>query len=174
MIALMLGTVMAFAGAPQDTEQMRVTPMSEAEAVGEFENACIRGIRNPNDLAQAAAGSSRKYAEQAKPVEGAVRSWSSPYGTINYVVTEVADHPAVHECSFTAYTRDAVNRTALNTQLAAMAHRRAHEELREYQEGRVNAWSWRDAGDQIVGLYSVADYRTPHQITLSLRMTGSQ
>ena len=171
MIAALLGTVILFAGAPQDTEQMRVTPMSEGDAVGEFENACIRGVRNPNDLAQAATVSKRSYVEQAKPVEGAVRSWASPYGTINYVVTEVANRPAVHECSFTAYTRDAVDRRELNEQLAAMAHRRARDDLREYQEGRVFAWSWRDAGNQIVGLYSVADSRTPHQITLSLRMT---
>jgi hypothetical protein len=166
--------VLAFAGAPQNTEEMRVTPMSESSAVGEFENACVKGVRDPNDLAHAASVSIRKYVEQPKPVEGAVRSWTSSYGTINYVVTEVAGRPPVHECSFTAYTRDTVNRRMLDAELASMAARRAKDDLREYQEGRVSAWSWRDADRRIVGLYSVADSRTPHQITLSLRMTDPQ
>jgi hypothetical protein len=174
MIASLLGTILAFAGAPQNTETMRVTPMSEESAVGEFENACIKGVRDPNDLAHAASASIRNYVEQARPVAGAVRSWSSPYGTINYVVTEVAGRPPVRECSFTAFTRESVNRRMLDAELASLAHRRASEDLREYQEGRVSAWSWRDADERIVGLYSVADPRTPHQITLSLRMTDSE
>ena len=64
-----------------------------------------------------------------------------------------------------------IAKTTADQRHIAISLSRARDDLREYQEGRVFAWSWRDAGNQIVGLYSVADSRTPHQITLSLRMT---
>lgn len=171
MIVALLGAALAFAGQPQDTEQMRVRPMSEADAVSEFENACFR-VRDPNALAQNAVASVRRYVETPAAVGTAalVRSWASPYGTISYVERKPGnDGKGFRECSFTAYTRDKVNRFVLNRELGDMVTRRADSHLIEIQDPKTMGWIWRDAQAHRTTLYSIADSSTPHQITLSLR-----
>jgi hypothetical protein len=174
MIAVLLGTMLAFAGSPQEAqnlERMRVTPMSEADAVSEFENACFR-VRDPDALARTATTSVRRYVEASAAAGTAtlVRSWASPYGTISYVERKPGhDGKGFRECSFTAYTRDSVNRFVLNRQLGDMVARRADSHLVEIQDPKAMGWLWRDAQAHRTALYSIADSNTPHQITLSLR-----
>ncbi|MES2441952.1 MAG: hypothetical protein V4574_03915 [Pseudomonadota bacterium] len=173
MIAVFLGTVLAFAGTPQDTEQVKVAPMSEEAAVGEFENACVRWVRDPDALGQTATRSIRAYVEGPAATSATgnkMRSWTSRFGTINYIEKSAGhDGKGFRECSFTAYTRDPVNRRVLNNELGSMAARRAAKRLREIEDDRAMAWMWSDQFDRRTALYSIADYRTPHQITLSLR-----
>ena len=178
MIAVLLGTMLAFAGPPQDApnlERMQVRPMSEADAVGEFENACFR-VNDPEGLARTAATSVRRYVEApvAAGKNAVARNWASPYGTISYIIRKPT-HPGAsfRECSFTAYTRDAVNRFVLNRELGDMVARRADSHLVEIQDPKAMGWIWRDAEARRTALYSVTDSRTPHQITLSLRSEDS-
>lgn len=172
MITLLLGTVFAFAGAPQDVELMSVRPMSEAEAVSEFENACVIGIRDPAKVSASAAQSTRGYVEgsEAKSNMGSTRNWSSPYGSLQYVDRGAIDGgKSFRECSFTAYTRDRVNRRTLTNELDAMAGRRAEAGLTAIEDGAKMGWIWKDKAGRRVAVYSIANGRTPHQITLSIQ-----
>jgi hypothetical protein len=172
MIAALLGTVFAFAGAPQTVEAMTVRPMSEAEAVNEFENACVAGIRDAATVSNSATHSARGYVERqaASDAAGDTRNWSSPYGSLQYVSRTAGDgRRAFRECSFTAFTQDRVNRRALTDELDAMAGRRAEARLTSVDDGKAMGWIWRDGAGRRVAVYSVADGRTPHQITLSIQ-----
>lgn len=172
MIAALLGTVFAFAGAPQDVETMAVRPMSEAEAVSEFENGCVLGIRDAAAVSNSATHSARGYVEgrTASFGGGDTRNWSSPYGSLQYITrTAEEGRKAFRECSFTAFTQDRVNRRALADELDAMAGRRAEARLTTVEDGKAMGWIWRDGAGRRVAVYSVADGRTPHQITLSIQ-----
>lgn len=172
MIAILLGTVFAFTGAPQSVEAMTVRPMSEAEAVSEFENACVLGIRDAAAVSNSAAHSAHGYVEgkAASDAAGDTRNWSSRYGSLQYVNrTAGPGRTAFRECSFTAFTADNVRRRALNDALDAMAGRRAEAKLVSVEDGKAMGWIWRDGEGRRVAVYSVADTRTPHQITLSIQ-----
>jgi hypothetical protein len=168
----MLGTVLAFAGLPQDVEAMSVRPMSEAEAVSEFENACVVGIRDAATVSNSASHSARGYVEGRAAAfgGGTTRNWSSPYGSLQYIDrTAGAGRKAFRECSFTAFTADRVNRRVLTDALDAMAGRRAPARYMPVDDGKAMGWIWRDGDGRRVAVYSVADTRTPHQITLSIQ-----
>jgi hypothetical protein len=176
MIAALIGTVFAFAGAPQDVETMSVRPMSEAEAVSEFENACVLGIRDPAKVSDSAAHSAHGYVEgrALSDTVGKTRNWSSRYGSLQYIDRGAIDGgKAFRECSFTAFTQDRVNRRALTDALDGMAGRRAETKLTSIEDGNAMGWVWRDGAGRRVAVYSVADGRTPHQITLSIQSEDS-
>jgi len=171
---MMIATLfaLALAWAPQETEQMRVRPSSEADAVADFERTCVAGLTNPDVLRRAAAASPRGYVRQAGD-DSAIswRNWTSPYGTLHYLQGGPETSTAfVPECNFTSFTRAAVNRRALYGALEALAVRNARSGLAESEQGGHRAWSWLGAAREPRMVIAVLDRKTPNQITLSLRL----
>lgn len=161
--------LMLFAAAAQDTQQMRVRPTSEADAVREFEATCLAGFRDAAKLDQAVAASKRGYTAEAVAGQAGWRNWTSPFGSLHYFVGSAAGGRGASACDFTAFTQAPVNRRVLAEAVEAMAARHAARELTEFSEGNSVAWSWIDAQNRPVTVVMVLDRKTPQQIVLSLR-----
>lgn len=169
MIATLLALMPVFAAAlPQEREQMRVRPSTEAQAVAEFETTCVTGLFDLEALKRGAAASSRGYAFADGGSVG-WRQWTSSYGSIFYLQKGADATDVVPRCNMTSFTRAAVDRSALDKELRAMAKRQA---AKGYKELRTNAglsWSWTSRSGQPVTMEVALDRRTPHEVVLMLK-----
>ncbi|MEZ0242754.1 MAG: hypothetical protein ACAH11_05225 [Sphingomonas sp.] len=151
----------------QDTEQMRVRPTTEAQAVAEFEATCVKGLYDLETLKRNAGASSRGYRYLEGSGEG-WRNWISSYGSIHYLRTPDATGLAPR-CNMTSFTRAKVDRGALEVALRAMAKRQAGRGYTELRENRGLAWSWFASADHPMTVEIVLDKKTPQQIILMLK-----
>jgi hypothetical protein len=168
MIALLLALNPVPAALPaQDTEQMRVRPSTEAEAVAEFEATCVTGLYDVETLKRAAAASRRGYSFQDNQARG-WRNWVSPYGSIHFLEGAAESSDMVPKCNLVSFTRTPVNRRALDTALRAMARRRAARGYSELRDNDGLGWSWYNAANRPMTVKVALDRRTPQQIVLVL------
>ena len=171
MIALLLALnpVAAAVAVPQDTEQMRVRPSTEAEAVAEFEATCVSGLYDFETLKRRAAASRRGYAFASDGGARSWRNWTSSYGSIHFLEGAADTSSLVPKCNMVSFTRQPVNRRALDAALRAMAKRQS---ARGYSELRRNdglAWSWYNARNQPMMVEVSLDRHTPQQLVLVLQ-----
>jgi hypothetical protein len=169
MIALLLTLSPLAAALPaQDTEQMRVRPTTEAQAVAEFEATCVKGLYDLETLKRNAAASSRGYRFIEGSGEG-WRNWISSYGSIHYLGSSAQNAGAVPKCNLTSFTRKPVDRRALETALRAMAKRQTVAGYAEVRENRGLAWSWYTGPERPMTAEIVLDKKTPQQLILVLK-----
>ncbi|MCW3849065.1 hypothetical protein OF829_17640 [Sphingomonas sp. LB-2] len=168
MIALLLALNPVPALPAQDTEQMRVRPSTEADAVAEFEATCVPGLYDIEKLKRGASASRRGYSfTDAAPPNW--RSWTSSYGSIHYLEAVPATSGVAPKCNMTSFTRATVNRKALDTALRAMAKRQSARGYAELRDNVGLSWSWYNAAGQPMTVEVSLDRRTPQQIILMLK-----
>ena len=170
MIALLLALnpLAAAAAVPQQTEQMRVRPSTEAEAVAEFEATCVAGLYDVETLRRGAAASRRGYTLASDGGARGWRNWTSSYGSIHFLEGVPETSSFVPKCNMVSFTRVAVNRRALEVALRAMAKRRSARGYTELRRNDGLAWSWFNARNQPMTAAIAIDRRTPQQVVLTL------
>lgn len=170
MIALLLALhpVAAIAAAPQDTEQMRVRPSTEADAVAEFEATCVSGLYDVETLRRAAAASRRGYTLQGDPGPRSWRNWISSYGSIHFLEGAAETSSLAPKCNMVSFTRAPVDRRAVEVALRAMAKRRSARGYAELRRNDGLAWSWYNGRNQPMTVAVAIDRRTPQQLVLTL------
>ena len=171
MIALLLALnpVAAAVAVPQDTEQMRVRPSTEAEAVAEFEATCVTGLYDFETLERRTAASSRHYTLSSDGGPAGWRNWTSSYGSIHFLEGIAETSSFVPKCNMVSFTRAPVNRRALDVALRAMAKRQSARGYAELRRNDGLAWSWFNARNQPMMVEVSIDRRTPQQLVLVLQ-----
>ncbi|HEV2746883.1 MAG TPA: hypothetical protein VGW34_06245 [Allosphingosinicella sp.] len=150
--------------------QIRLVPVTEEEAVAEFEKICFTGLQSLAALQEALKASAWGYRSEAATLEGFRSNWSSVHGELNYI-RRIPGQSALPlpQCNLTTLTRGAVDEQALRASVEAMLARQLGSAPTASSKGTSLSWTWAAPGGAPVSLYRLHAEPGGQQIDLSLQ-----
>jgi hypothetical protein len=149
--------------------ELRARPVSEIEAVDEFERTCLRGLSSLESLRRALKDSGWNYRSKPDTMNGLRSNWVSSHGELNYI-RELPAQSALPlpQCNLTTVTRQAVREDILNAAIQERLTRLHGEGVIRKSKGTSVSWTWRTAKGPI-SLYRLHAEEGGQQIILSLQ-----